>query len=280
MIDQMSTEFALPLLLDIAELSRSSFYYHKAKLNAVDKYAELKQRICQIYDQHKGRYGYRRITLALKQQGLHHNHKLIARLMRGFGLISLIRRKKYNAYKGTSNKIVKNKLKRNFEAKRPNKRWLTDITEFKVADTKLYLSPILDCYNNEIVSYTLSRRPVFQLVKDMLDQAISHLPNSRKHKLMLHSDQGWHYQMSQFRSTLKANKIKQSMSRKGNCWDNALMESFFGTLKSETIYLEKPESIEVLEQQIHDYIHYYNHERIQIKLKGLSPVQFRTQSSV
>lgn len=243
-----------------------------------DKYAELKQQIHQIYHQHKGRYGYRRITLALKQQGITHNHKLIAKLMKIQGLTSLIRRKKYNSYKGTSNKIVKNKLKRRFKAKHSNMRWLTDITEFKVADTKLYLSPILDCYNNEIVSYTLSRRPIFAFVKDMLDQAIGQLPSIRKYKLMLHSDQGWHYQMSQFRKILKQNNIKQSMSRKGNCWDNALMENFFGTLKSETIYLEKPKSIEELEQQIHDYIHYYNHERIQLNLKGLSPVQFRTQS--
>lgn len=268
----------MPLLLNIADLPRSSFYYHKARLNIADKYAELKQRIHQIYDQHKGRYGYRRITLALKQQGIHHNHKLIAKLMRLLGLLSKIRRKKYKSYKGTLNKIVKNKLKRRFTAKRPDSRWLTDITEFKVGENKLYLSTILDCYNNEIKSYTLSRRPVFQLVKDMLDQAISNISSKAKKKLMLHSDQGWHYQMRQFRQMLKANNIKQSMSRKGNCFDNALMENFFGTLKSETIYIEKPASIEELEKQIHDYMHYYNHERIQIKLKGLSPVQYRTQS--
>lgn len=276
----MSARFNLSLLLELSDLSRSGFYYHKARLDIADKYAELKDQIRQIYEQHKGRYGYRRMTLALKTLGFHHNHKLVAKLMKQLGLSSKIRRKKYVSYKGTSNKIVKNKLKRAFHAKRPNKRWLTDITEFKVGDAKLYLSPILDCYNNEIKSYTLSRRPVFQFVKEMLDKAISDLPSKRKKSLLLHSDQGWHYQMSQFGKILKANKIKQSMSRKGNCHDNALMENFFGTLKSETIYLEKPESIEVLEQQIHDYIHYYNHERIQLKLKGLSPVQYRTQSLV
>lgn len=274
----MSAQFSLELLLDISDLPRSSFYYHKARLNIEDKYEDLKQRIRQIYDQHKGRYGYRRITLALKQQGMNHNHKLIANLMRILGLISKTRPKKYKSYQGTSNEKVKNRLKRRFRAKHANRRWLTDITEFKVGDHKLYLSPILDCYNNEIKSYTLSRRPVFQFVKDMLDKAINSLSRKATKKLMIHSDQGWHYQMSQFRKTLKAAGIKQSMSRKGNCYDNALMESFFGTLKSETIYINKPESIEELEAQIHDYIHYYNHERIQIKLNGLSPVQYRTQS--
>lgn len=115
-------------------------------------------------------------------------------------------------------------------------------------------------------------------VQDMLDKAIGDLPKKSAKKLMLHSDHGWYYQMSQFRKTLKNHGIKQSMSRKGNCYDNALMENFFGTLKSETIYIENPSSIEELENQIHEYIHYYNHERIQIKLKGLSPIQFRTQS--
>ena len=198
--------------------------------------------------------------------------------MKTLGLTSKIRSKKYQSYKGTSNKIVKNKLKRRFKAKSPNRRWLTDITEFKVGEQKLYLSTIMDCYNNEIKSYTLAKRPVFLLVKDMLDKALSNLTEKVKKKLMIHSDQGWHYQMREFRKTLKAHGIKQSMSRKGNCYDNALMENFFGTLKSETIYIEKPSSIEELEKQIHDYIDYYNHERIQIKLKGLSPVQFRAQS--
>lgn len=198
--------------------------------------------------------------------------------MKVLGLSSKVRLKKYKSYKGSSNKVVKNKLKRRFKAKAPNRRWLTDITEFKVGEQKLYLSAIIDCYNNEIKGYTLANRPVFQLVKSMLDTALSGLSKKIMKKLMIHSDQGWHYQMSQFRKALKANGIKQSMSRKGNCYDNALMENFFGTLKSETIYIEKPNSIEELEQQIHDYIDYYNRERIQAKLKGLSPIQFRTQS--
>ena len=276
----MREQYELSDLLSIAKLARSSFYYHRASLWSQDKYADLKQRILDIYHQHKGRYGYRRITQALKNEDLKHNHKLIARLMSELKLSARIRRQKYRSYKGQCGVIAKNRVKRRFRAGAPNRRWFTDITEFKVGDEKLYLSPILDCFNNEIISYELSRRPVYDLVKQMLERAVKDISSKRKGKeeLTLHSDQGWHYQMKPFANTLKENNVKQSMSRKGNCLDNALMESFFGSLKCETIYIEKPKTIEALEKQIHDYMHYYNHERIQLKLKGLSPVKYRTQS--
>ncbi|WP_265090490.1 IS3 family transposase [Psychrobacter fulvigenes] len=279
-MEGLRLKHALSDLLTIAKLARSSFYYHRAQLWSEDKYADLKQRIRDIYHQHKGRYGYRRITQTLKSEGLRYNHKLIARLMSELKLTARIRQQKYRSYKGQCGVIAKNRVKRKFRAGAPNRRWFTDITEFKVGEDKLYLSPILDCYNNEIISYTLSRRPVYDLVKQMLDSALKGIPKKRKEQLTLHSDQGWHYQMKPFAKSLKANHIKQSMSRKGNCLDNALMEGFFGTLKCETIYIEKPETIEDLEQQIHEYIHYYNHERIQMKLKGLSPVKYRTQSLI
>ena len=261
-------------------MPKSVFYYHRAKLGDEDKYTDLKQRIATLYHQHKGRYGYRRITAALKQLGSHYNLKLIAKLMRHLNLSARIRRQRYRSYKGVQGKIAKNYLKRQFNADQPNTRWLTDITEFKVGNHKLYLSPILDCYNNEIISYTLSKRPTYDLVSKMLDKALDKIDTHQKNGLMLHSDQGWHYQMRPFSTTLKQHGIKQSMSRKGNCLDNALMEGFFGTLKCETIYIEKPKSIEQLEQQIHEYIHYYNNERIQLKIKGLSSVQYRTQSLI
>ena len=151
-------------------MAKSVFYYHRCQFDVKDKYADLKQRITELYHQHKGRYGYRRVTAALKQLGVHHNHKPIAKLMRQMRLSSKIRRQKYRSYKGQQGKIAKNYLKRQFHADKPNKRWLTDITEFKVGDDKLYLSPILDCYNNEIVSYTLSKRPTYDLVGKMLDR--------------------------------------------------------------------------------------------------------------
>lgn len=154
--------------------------------------------------------------------------------MKVLGLKSLIRGKKYKSYKGSIGKITANLLDRKFKSIAPNQKWVTDITEFKVGNQKLYLSPIIDLYNQEIISYELSERPIFNLVINMLKKAFKTLPNESK--LMLHSDQGWQYQMRQYQFLLKEKGIIQSMSRKGNCLDNAIIENFFGTLKSELFY--------------------------------------------
>ena len=152
----------------------------------------------------------------------------------------------------------------------------TDVTEFNVAGEKLYLSPVLDLYNGEIVAFETSRRPVFEMVGSMLQQAMTKL--GPQDKPITHSDQGWQYQMPAFKKLLKQRQITQSMSKKGNCLDNATMESFFGTLKSEFFYLNKFSSYEELKAGLKEYIHYYNNHRIKLKLKGLSPVQYRNQS--
>lgn len=196
--------------------------------------------------------------------------------MRGIGLKSKIRAKKYRSYKGEIGKIAPNHLQRSFHASNPNEKWVTDITEFNVKGEKLYLSPVMDLYNGEIVSYQVSRRPVLSLVLDMLKRAYKCL--SPKQAPMLHSDQGWHYQHKLYRQRLSNRGLLQSMSRKGNCLDNAAMESFFGTLKSEMFYLKRFGSICELEQEIRQYIRYYNHERIKLKLKGLSPIEYRNQA--
>jgi len=191
-------------------------------------------------------------------------------------LAAHIRVKKYCSYKGHAGKVAPNLLQRQFAAEKPNQKWVTDVTEFNVSGEKLYLSPVLDLYNNEIVSYQLARRPFFDMVEKMLSEAISCLkPGDAP---LLHSDQGWQYQMKPYQKILHRHKINQSMSRKGNCLDNATMESFFGTLKSECFYIKKFETVEQLESEIKEYIRYYNHDRIRLKLNGLSPVQFRTQS--
>jgi len=258
-------------------MARSTFYYYLRQLQKPDKSATITAAIKDIYHQHKGRYGYRRITMTLKQRGLTINHKKVLRLMHKSGLKSLVRIKKYKSYKGKTGKIAKNLLQRNFEARKPFKKWVTDVTEFSVAGKKLYLSPILDLYNGEIISYNLSFRPTFIQVMSMLEKAITKLPE--KARPILHSDQGWQYQMRQYQEKLKENKIKQSMSRKGNCLDNAVMENFFSIIKSELLYLEKFDSVESLKRSIVKYIDYYNHDRIKLKLNGLSPVQYRTQAA-
>jgi putative transposase len=229
-----------------------------------------------IYHEHKGRYGYRRIKLELKNQGHKVNHKKVQRLMQELGLKSIVRMKKYRSYKGEVGKTAPNILDRNFEAENPNEKWVTDITEFKLFGEKLYLSPMLDLFNGEIITYTIDSRPRYSLVKIMLDQAFERLTDEAK--LLIHSDQGWHYRMPQYKHALKEHNITQSMSRKGNCYDNAVMENFFGILKSEFLYTQEFESIEQFKQELALYIDYYNNKRIKAKLKGLSPVQYRTQA--
>lgn len=258
-------------------MARSTFYYYLKKFDQPEKHTVVKSRIIAIFHEHKGRYGYRRITTSLKMEGLVINHKRVARIMSECGLKSLVRVKKYKSYKGQQGKIVRNLLKRNFKATRPNKKWVTDVTEFKVGSAKLYLSPIMDLYNGEIVSYSISKQPNFYQTMDMLQKAFTRLPYNAK--LILHSDQGWQYQMKGYQDLLRERKIRQSMSRKGNCLDNAVMESFFGTLKSEMFYLNQYKSTDELGRDIHQYIDYYNNNRIKQKLNGLSPVQYRTQAA-
>jgi transposase InsO family protein len=263
------------VLLQVADLPRSTFYYQRQALQVQDKYESLKKQIRALFEQHKGRYGYRRITAALRQMGTLINHKAVQRLMGELGLKSLVRPKKYRSYRGVLGRIAPNVLQRQFQAERPNQKWVTDVTEFKVAGEKLYLSPIMDLYNGEIVAFETSRRSLFPMVGKMLRTAIARLGNTERP--VLHSDQGWQYQMPSYQHVLKDHQITQSMSRKGNCLDNAAMESFFAVLKTEFFYLNRFASIEQLQIGIAKYIHYYNHERIKLKLKGLSPVQYRTQ---
>ena len=255
-------------------MARSSFYYQVKQNKLPDKYKVIKKLIQSIYHKHKGRYGYRRITDELKNKGIIINHKTVLRLMKLLGLKSIIRLKKYKSYKGEQGKIAPNILERNFKATAPNQKWATDITEFNVAGKKLYLSPIIDLFNQEIISYELTERPVFNQIIVMLKKAFKKIPNNTN--LLLHSDQGWQYQMKQYQYLLKKKGIIQSMSRKGNCLDNAIIENFFGTLKSEMFYTQKFKSIEQLKKEIDKYIIYYNNERIKSNLNKMSPIKYRT----
>lgn len=254
-------------------MARSSFYYHQRQSKSPDKYSETKELIKAIYQRHKGRYGYRRITDELQNRGLIINHKTVLRLMNLLGLKSIIRVKKYKSYKGQNGKTAPNILERNFKAEAPNQKWATDITEFNVAGSKLYLSPVIDLFNGEIISYELTERPVFNQVVTMLKKAFRKIPDNTN--LILHSDQGWQYQMKDYQHLLKQKGIRQSMSRKANCLDNAIIENFFGILKSEMFYTQKFKSIEKLKKEINRYIIYYNNERIKSNLNKMSPIQYR-----
>lgn len=242
----------------------------------MDKYGELKEQITIIYSENKGRYGYRRITQELCNRGYHINHKTVQRLMKQLGIACHVRMKKYKSYKGEVGKIVPNLLERNFEAEKPNLKWVTDVTEFSLFGQKLYLSPILDLCSRDIVSYTLYDHPVLNMVTEMLDKAFVKIPDGTK--LILHSDQGWHYQHKRYQWLLKEKGIQQSMSRKGNCLDNAVIENFFGLLKSELLYLQQFESMEHFKAELIEYMDYYNNRRIKAKLKGLPPAIHRQQA--
>ena len=271
---ELRHQYDLEVLLNLTNIARSSFYYHQKQISLPDKYQVTKELIKAIYHKHKGRYGYRRITDEIKNKGFIINHKTVLRLMKSLSLKSKIRVKKYKSYKGEQGKIAPNILERNFKASAPNQKWATDVTEFNVSGSKLYLSPIIDLFNQEIISYELTERPVFNQVVMMLKKAFKKIPNNTN--LMLHSDQGWQYQMRQYQILLKEKGIIQSMSRKGNCLDNAIIENFFGTLKSELFYLKKYKSTDELKHEIIEYIKYYNNERIKSNLNKMSPIKYRT----
>ncbi len=271
---ELRHKFDLNLLLNQTNMTRSNFYYHQKRTKSADKYQVIKELIKSIYHRHKGRYGYRRITDELNSKGIIINHKTVLRLMKFLGLKSLIRVKKYKSYKGEQGKIAPNILERKFKAAAPNQKWATDITEFNVSGNKLYLSPIIDLFNQEIISYELNERPVFNQVVMMLNKAFKKIPDNSN--LILHSDQGWQYQMKRYQNQLKEKGIIQSMSRKGNCLDNAIIENFFGILKSELFYLKKYTSIVQLKKEIKEYIDYYNNDRSKSNLNKMSPIQYRT----
>ena len=275
-----SGRFRLDLLLETARLARSTYYYHVKQLDKPDKDQELKAEIQSIFTEHKGNYGYRRIHLELRNRAYVVNHKRVQRLMKVLNLQAIIRKKrKYSSHKGDVGKKAENLIQRQFEGSKPMEKCYTDVTEFAIpaSPQKLYLSPVLDGFNSEIIAYNLSTSPNLEQVKAMLNQAFSedHYTNT-----ILHSDQGWQYQHDSYHRFLESKGIQPSMSRKGNSPNNGMMESFFGILKSEMFYgYEKHfRSLEDLEQAIIDYIDYYNNKRIKVKLKGLSPVQYRTKS--
>ena len=275
-VQKLRQRHSLDILLSIAQLPRATFYYHLNRMNSADKYKAVKAEITAIYHENKGRYGYRRITTELHKRNFLLNHKTVQRLMKELGFVCRVRRKKYRSYKGEVGKIAPNMLNRDFRAEKPNQKWVTDVTEFSLFGEKLYLSPILDLCSSDLVSYTISDHPVLSMVTTMLDKAFEKIPDGTG--LILHSDQGWQYQHKRYQRMLREKGIRQSMSRKGNCLDNAVIENFFGLLKSELLYLQEFRSMEHFKLELIEYLDYYNNRRIKAKLKGLPPAIHRQQA--
>ena len=255
-------------------MARSVFYYHLKRLRAKDRYEHERNAVRSIFHEHKGRYGYRRVSAEMRNRGYKTNHKVVRRLMGEMGLKCRIRKVRYRSYKGGVGKVAPNLIARNFVAEAPNRKWGTDVTQINIGPARLYLSPILDMFNGEVVSYNVSTSPNLEQVYDMLDKAFAKF--DRLDGLILHSDQGWQYQHYGYRKRLEEHHILQSMSRKGNCLDNAMVENFFGIMKSELLYAEKFETPQAFMKALDEYIEYYNNKRIKSRLNGKSPVQYRT----
>ena len=276
MIWELRHKHKVSLLIEVSGLSRATYYYYAKRKAQPDKYSEVKKEITAIHTENKGRYGYRRITAELHRKGLGLNHKTVQRLLKELGLVCRVRMKKYKSYKGEVGKTAPNLLERNFEAEKPNQKWVTDVTEFNLFGQKLYLSTILDLCSRDIVGYSISDNPLLSMVTQMLSTAFAKIPDGTN--LILHSDQGWQYQHKQYQRMLREKGIRQSMSRKGNCLDNAVIENFFGLLKSELLYLQEFESMEHFTRELIDYLDYYNNRRSKAKLKGLPPAIHRQQA--
>jgi len=291
-IDELRLRYPLCKILRVAGLSKSTYcYYHSRKhLNAVYSRAKEEDRILSvivpIFVHHKSRYGTRRVILASKDKLAGINHKKIERIMSENNLKAIQGKNgRYHSYKGDNGESKENlllvrdennKLVRNFNTTHSNEIWATDVSEFKSDEGKLYLSPIKDLYDDSIVSYDISINPDFNQTKRMIDSAFS--TNYNLEGLIFHSDQGWQYQMKSYQQWLKDKGIKQSFSRKGNCMDNSLMENFFSIMKNEMYYNNTFKTKNELKQAIEEYITYYNTERINIKRKGLTPMEYRHES--
>lgn len=280
-IKKLSDKYAIKLLCSIAEISRGSYYKWLNNTNKQDKNKKLKEYINEIYNSSKKTYGYRRIKVALfRQYGISINHKKVRRLMNELNIKSVIRRKrfKYSIPKSAyPSKIEPNILNRDFSSTKPNIKWSTDITYLYYGKNRnrVYLSAIKDLYNNEIISYEMSTSMDIKFVIDTVNKAIAPLSTAVKKCLTIHSDQGIHYTCFDYKNLLKKNKITQSMSRRGNCYDNACIENFFGHLKCEEIHLNNYETKEDLENAVHSYIHWYNYHRFQEKLGNHTPIEYK-----
>ncbi|MBQ0075978.1 MAG: IS3 family transposase [Bacteroidales bacterium] len=268
-IHSLRPEYNLENLLFVSGMKRATYYYHVKKHD--DKYADIKQKIRVIFEKNKERYGYRRVCLALHADGIVINKKTVARLMQEMGLYAKQRVVRYRSYKGNVGRIAPNIISRDFGASAPNQKWTTDITQVDIKGQKCYLSPVLDMWNGEIISFTISNSPNLELVINMMKKAVR---NKTLNGLIMHSDQGWHYQHGTYQALLREHHIIQSMSRKGNCLDNSMMENFFGLMKKELLYVNQFESIDQFKVELQRYIKYYNNDRIKLRLK-MSPVQYR-----
>jgi putative transposase len=275
-VDDLKAHYPLALLLQIAALPRSTFYDHRRRLRRPDPNADIKESIRSAFTAAKSAYGHRRIRAILLRQGLTVSKKTVLKLMRQLGLHCPVRRRKrYNSFRGEVGEAAKNVLNRQFATESRHTKWVTDVTEFIVGTTKVYLSPVLDLHDNRVISATAGPSPSVKMVTDGLQTAIDTLDHGEKP--LVHSDQGFQYRHPLWRDALRLAGLTQSMSRKGTCLDNAAMEGFFSHLKEEWFRIQKPETLDEFHTGLTDYLSWWNTTRIQQRLGYLSPDEYRAQ---
>ena len=280
-IDALKNKYSLPKLCIKLGISRSSYYYQEAAMRAEDKYREIRVKICKLFHNNYDAFGYRKIYILLKREGITLSEKVIRRIMQEEGLIVKVhRRRKYNSYKGEISPAVNNLINRNFHADKPNQKWLTDITEFSIEAGKVYLSPIIDCLDGMPVSWIVGTSPNAKLANTMLKQAIKTLKPG-EHPIV-HSDRGCHYRWPEWIKIMEEAKLTRSMSKKGCSPDNSACEGFFGHLKIEMFYGRNwsNSTLDDLIQAINKYMNWYRTSRIKSTLGGLSPLEYRRRIGV
>jgi len=277
LVDALRHTYTLAELLTEVGLPRSSYFYHRARLDAADRYADVRRAITEIFERNHRCYGYRRIQASLNKLSVSISEKVVQRLMKQACLVvATPKRRRYGSYLGEISPAPDNLINRDFQAAAPNRKWLTDITELQIPAGKVYLSPMIDCFDGMVVSWSISTRPDAELVNCMLDAAIETLVSSEE-RPVLHSDRGAHYRWPGWLSRIANAKLIRSMSRKACCPDNAACEGFFGRLKNELFYAQswQTTTIEQFIQTLNSYIRWYNEKRIKISLGSLSPVEYR-----
>ena len=275
-IDALKSKYSLPYLLEKLHLPKSSYYYQEKNLSQPDKYFSLRIRIKELFAESKKRYGYRRIHALLKREAIVVSEKIIRRIMQEENLVVKIKKTaKYNSYAGEVTPAVPNKIERNFSAEKPNNKWLTDITEFAIPAGKVYLSPIVDCFDGLLVTWKIGLSPDATLVNTMLDDAISQL--SPEEKPIVHSDRGVHYRWSGWIERMDKAGLTRSMSKKGCSPDNAACEGVFGRLKNEMFYNTNWVGISISDfiDILNNYLIWYNESRIKKSLGYMSPMEYR-----
>ncbi|WP_236594264.1 IS3 family transposase [Saccharothrix sp. 6-C] len=276
-IATLKADYPLAVLLEAAGLARSTFFHHQARQARPDPHADLKTAITQVFDRARGRYGHRRIHAVLTGQGRRVAKKTVLKLMNTLGLVCKVRRRRrYRSWRGQVGTIAPNTLDRRFTASAPDTKWVTDVTEFRIGDRKVYLSPVIDLFDRSVIAYTHGPASTLELTNSSLREAIATLPAGATP--LVHSDQGFQYQHASWRTLLLDAGLTQSMSRRANCLDNSIAENFFGHVKEELFNHDRFDTVEEFTTALDDYLDWYNTTRVSTTLKGLSPVEYRAQA--